>query len=131
MSAAEREHAARTYDAIRRLLVAYADRYEELCARRSGVDFDHLQLLALELLRERPAIAEAQRERFDHLLVDEFQDTSPIQVELVRALCGPATRLFAVVQASPESELGGSVARLAGAVEAAEAGRPLEHGEAV
>ena len=93
---ADLEHAASTYDALRRLLAAYGDRYEQLCARRSGVDFDDLQLLALALLRERRAIAEAQRERFDHLLVDEFQDTSPIQVDLVRALTGPATRLFAV-----------------------------------
>ncbi len=95
-SPAEIEHASAAYDALSRLLVAFADRYEELCARRSGVDFDHLQLFALSLLRERRAIAEAQRERFDHLLVDEFQDTSPIQVELVRSLAGPRTRLFAV-----------------------------------
>ena len=95
-SPAEIEHASAAYEALRRLLAAFAGRYEELCARRSGVDFDHLQLFALSLLRERRAIAEAQRERFDHLLVDEFQDTSPIQVELVRALAGPRTRLFAV-----------------------------------
>lgn len=90
------EHAASSYDAIRRLLEAYGNRYEELCRDRSGVDFDHLQLLALGLLRESRTIAEAQRERFDHLLVDEFQDTSPIQVELVTALAGSATRLFVV-----------------------------------
>ncbi|MDQ3103165.1 MAG: UvrD-helicase domain-containing protein, partial [Actinomycetota bacterium] len=89
-------HASAAYDALRRLLAAYGDRYEALCAARSGVDFDHLQLLALRLLKERRSIAEAQRERFDHLLVDEFQDTSPIQVELVRAIAGPGTRLFAV-----------------------------------
>ncbi len=90
------EQAGATYDALRGLLEAYGRHYEELCASRSGIDFDDLQLMALELLRERRSIAEAQRERFDHMLVDEFQDTSPIQVELVRALAGPATRVFAV-----------------------------------
>ncbi len=95
-SSAELEQASATYGALQRLLVAYGDRYEALCAERSGVDFDHLQLLALELLRGNRAVAAAQREHFDHLLVDEFQDTSPIQIELVRTLCGPATRLFAV-----------------------------------
>ena len=94
--AAAIDAAGATYDALRRLLAAYADRYAELCAARSGVDFDDLQLLALQLLRERRAIAEAQRARFDHLLVDELQDTSPIQIALVRALLGPGTRLFAV-----------------------------------
>ncbi|MDQ1652918.1 MAG: hypothetical protein QOI35_2118, partial [Cryptosporangiaceae bacterium] len=93
---AEIEDASGAYGALRRLLGTFSDRYEELCAARAGVDFDHLQLIALELLSEHRAIAEAQRERFDHLLVDEFQDTSPIQVELVEALKGPATRLFAV-----------------------------------
>ena len=95
-SAAELEQASAAYGALQRLLVSFGERYEELCAERSGVDFDHLLLIALELLRGNAAIATAQRERFDHLLVDEFQDTSPIQIEIVRALCGPATRLFAV-----------------------------------
>ncbi len=90
------EEAGATYESLRSLIAAYGERYEELCASRSGVDFDDLQLVALELLRNRRAIAQAQQERFDHLLVDEFQDTSPIQVELVRALSGPDTRLFAV-----------------------------------
>ena len=92
----ELDAAGATYDSLRHLLAAFDERYEELCAARSGIDFDHLQLLALGLLRERRGIAEAKRERFDHLLVDEFQDTSPIQVDLVQALCGPATHLFAV-----------------------------------
>ncbi|MEO7198146.1 MAG: UvrD-helicase domain-containing protein, partial [Solirubrobacterales bacterium] len=51
-SEAEIEHASAAYGALRRLLVAFGDRYEELCAIRSGIDFDHLQLLALELLAE-------------------------------------------------------------------------------
>lgn len=95
-SPAELEQASSAYGAIQRLLVAYGDRYERLCAERSGLDFDHLQLLALELLRRNDAIAAGERERFDHLLVDEFQDTSPIQIELVRMLRGESTRLFAV-----------------------------------
>ncbi|MFN8151981.1 MAG: UvrD-helicase domain-containing protein [Solirubrobacterales bacterium] len=95
-SPAELEQASSAYGAIQRLLVAYGDRYEQLCAERSGLDFDHLQLLALELLRRNVAIAAGERERFDHLLVDEFQDTSPIQIELVRMLRGESTRLFAV-----------------------------------
>lgn len=95
-SAVELEQAGAAYGALQRLLVGFGDRYEALCADRSGVDFDHLLLIALELLKGNQAVAEAQSSRFDHLLVDEFQDTSPIQIEIVRALCGPATRLFAV-----------------------------------
>ncbi|MCB0876559.1 MAG: UvrD-helicase domain-containing protein [Solirubrobacterales bacterium] len=88
------------YAALRRLITAFSERFEQRKAERSAVDFDDLQLLALELLRASPAILADQRERFDHLLVDEFQDTSPIQVDLVRLLAGPATRTFTVGDAA-------------------------------
>ncbi len=90
------ELADASYQALRRLLVAFAERYSEAKAERSGVDFDDLQLLTVELIGSSAAIARAQQERFDHLLIDEFQDTSPLQVTLVRSLCGPETRLFTV-----------------------------------
>ena len=88
------------YAALRKLVVAFSARFDERKAERSAVDFDDLQLLAVDLLRRNTTIAEAQRARFDHLLVDEFQDTSPIQVELVRALAGPQTRTFTVGDAA-------------------------------
>ena len=68
-----------------RLLREFGSRYERLKADRSGLDFDDLQLGALELLRENEAIRQACHERYAHVLVDEFQDTSPMQVELVRS----------------------------------------------
>ena len=97
---AEADEIARGYEALRRLLVEFGSRFDRHKAERSAVDFDDLQLLALELLRSNESIAEAQRTRFDHLLVDEFQDTSPIQLELVRALAGPETRTFTVGDAA-------------------------------
>ncbi len=93
---AELELAQDSYGGIRALLVAFGQRYGELKRERSGVDFDDLQLLSLELLRGSETIRASERERFDHLLVDEFQDTSPLQVALVRELRGAATRLFTV-----------------------------------
>jgi ATP-dependent exoDNAse (exonuclease V) beta subunit len=97
---AEIEEITRGYEALRRLLSDFGERFDRHKAERSAVDFDDLQLLALELIRRNESIAEAQRTRFDHLLVDEFQDTSPIQVELVRALAGPETRTFTVGDAA-------------------------------
>ena len=78
------------------LLAGYGERYEELKDERSGLDFDDLQLRALELLREQEIVRTSYQERFRHLLVDEFQDTSPMQVELVRLLAGAQTRVFTV-----------------------------------
>lgn len=88
--------ADRSYRALQALLSRFSQAYETFKAERSGVDFDDLQLLALELLERNASIAAAYRERYQHLLVDEFQDTSPLQAGLVRALRGPATRLFTV-----------------------------------
>lgn len=89
-----------SYEALRRLLTAFGERFERRKAERSAVDFDDLQLLALELLRGNRTILDAQSGRFDHLLVDEFQDTSPIQVELVGMLAGEETRTFRVGDAA-------------------------------
>ncbi len=99
-SPAEKAAVTAGYEALRKLVIVFGECFEARKAERSAVDFDDLQLLALSLLRDNEAIAETQRSRFDHLLVDEFQDTSPIQVELVRALAGPDTRTFTVGDAA-------------------------------
>lgn len=95
-SAADIAFAKASYGALRSLLVAFSESYEAAKTERSGVDFDDLQLIALELLQGNPQIGASYRERYLHLLVDEFQDTSPLQVGLVRALQGPETHLFTV-----------------------------------
>jgi ATP-dependent helicase/nuclease subunit A len=56
--------------------------------RREGVlSFDDLLILARDLLRDVPEARERERTRFDAVLVDEFQDTDPIQYEIVFFLC--------------------------------------------
>ena len=50
----------------------------------------------MELLRTSEAVAAAWRDRFRHLMVDEFQDTNRVQLELIERLRGPETRLFTV-----------------------------------
>ncbi len=76
-----------------RALVALTGEYDRAFAvakrDRSLLDFDDLQLLALHLLAEQPDLAEAYRERFGLVMVDEFQDTDSLQLQLVRALSGP------------------------------------------
>ncbi len=60
--------------------------YERLKRARSAVDFDDLELLAQRLLLEREAVRTAWAERFELLMVDEFQDTNPRQLAILRAL---------------------------------------------
>ena len=60
--------------------------YEAALRAMRAFDFDDLVAVPARVLRERPEIRERWRERFEHLLVDEFQDTNAIQLELVKLL---------------------------------------------
>ena len=77
------------------LLELYAVHFEAAKQRRSGVDFEDLQILAARLL-ERGEIGAADRSRFSHLMVDEFQDTNRLQLRLIEALRGPQSKLMMV-----------------------------------
>ena len=85
-----------TRAAIERLLGRFHDRYEALKEERSALDFQDLELRALELLRSSPAVAELWRGRFSQLMIDEFQDTNGVQLALVDELRGEETRLLEV-----------------------------------
>src|SRR5450631_511507 len=52
------------------------------------LDFDDLLYFARDLLRTHPAVRTALAERYQHILVDEFQDTDPLQSEILFLLCG-------------------------------------------
>ena len=62
--------------------------YEVLKRRAGVVDNDDLQRQAVHLLESVPDVLQRYRARFRHVLVDEFQDTSPVQLKLVRLLGG-------------------------------------------
>ena len=73
------------------LLRAFAAAYATAKRARSAVDFADLELVARDLLRDQPAVAAALRERFARVMVDEFQDTNPLQLELLDLLGVEAT----------------------------------------
>jgi DNA helicase-2/ATP-dependent DNA helicase PcrA len=79
----------------RQLIRLYAD-YEDSCARAGVVDFAELLLRAFELWRDQPALLEHYRNRFRHVLIDEFQDTNAIQYAWMKLLAGSTVQPFAV-----------------------------------
>ena len=81
---AETEYAH--HSMLRVLLDLYGDRYERLKLARSGLDFEDLELIARDLLRGDDGLREHHRSRYAHVLVDEFQDTNPLQNELLGLL---------------------------------------------
>ncbi len=68
------------------LLAAYATAFADAKTARAGLDFDDLQLHARDLLRDDTALRASYAERFARVMVDEFQDTNPLQLELVDLL---------------------------------------------
>jgi DNA helicase-2/ATP-dependent DNA helicase PcrA len=89
-SEGERAVAAQLADeaAAQAELAGAYDRYQQLLAERSLLDFGDQVSIALRLLRERPAVAGEVAARFRYVLVDELQDTNPIQLQFVRELAG-------------------------------------------
>ena len=87
---------AEAHDAhTRRKVEIYAE-YEAQCQREGAVDFAELLLRAYELLQQDEGLRTHYQLRFRHILVDEFQDTNPLQYAWLRLLCGPQTCIFAV-----------------------------------
>jgi DNA helicase-2/ATP-dependent DNA helicase PcrA len=75
------------YPVVKKLASLYEQRKEE----GNSLDFDDLLLRWLELFEHHPEVREQYRKRFDHLLVDEFQDTNIVQGRLVDQFAGTAS----------------------------------------
>ena len=64
------------------------DRFREHKRSTAQLDFDDLIFSARDLLRDFDEVRQALSRRFAHVLVDEFQDTDPLQTEIFWRLCG-------------------------------------------
>ena len=81
---ADADLAARLREELRPLVA----RYQELLARAGKLDFLDLLLETRDLLRDDRGVRDEMRARFTHFFVDEFQDTDPLQVEILWLLAG-------------------------------------------
>ncbi len=63
-------------------------RYRDHKRASAQLDFDDLIFAARDLLRDHDDVRRALGQRFAHVLVDEFQDTDPLQTEIFWRLCG-------------------------------------------
>jgi DNA helicase-2/ATP-dependent DNA helicase PcrA len=83
-------------NAGRHQLIELYTRYEKVCAEAGLVDFGELLLRATELLAGNDAIRIQYQSRFQHILVDEFQDTNAIQYDWLKLLAGRSSVPFVV-----------------------------------
>jgi len=84
------------YNSVNHVLIDVYRAYEETCRRSGLVDFAELLLRAHELWLHDEALLAHYRERFRHLLIDEFQDTNTLQYAWLRVLAGDSGRVFVV-----------------------------------
>ena len=70
--------------------------YEAACARAGVIDFSELLLRALDLWRNNPDLLAHYQRRFQHLLVDEFQDTNAVQYAWLKHLAQNGASLMVV-----------------------------------
>ncbi len=77
----------------------FGDLYEHYLQRTRGcnaVDFDDILLLATELLEKHEEIRRQYQQRYRYVMVDEYQDTNPLQYRLITLLLGPQKNLCVV-----------------------------------
>lgn len=78
-----REH---RYETVMRAITGAIETYDEIRRVQGKLNFQDLLMKAAELLRDKPTIRKHFRKKFSHILVDEFQDTDPIQAEVIMLL---------------------------------------------
>ncbi|HEX9434729.1 MAG TPA: UvrD-helicase domain-containing protein [Burkholderiales bacterium] len=84
-----------TDENTRRMADFYAA-YDEQCQREGVVDFPELLLRSYELLKRNEILREHYAQRFQHILVDEFQDTNRLQYRWLKLFGGGGAKYFCV-----------------------------------
>ena len=72
------------------------DAYEKLCRQNNLVDFGELLLRFYETLKNNESLLGHYQNRFENILVDEFQDTNEIQYKIIKLLTGEKGKAFIV-----------------------------------
>ncbi|MFN3286055.1 MAG: ATP-dependent helicase [bacterium] len=87
---------ARATSPFERVVASCWREYQRLLAQRSALDFDDLLLEALRLLEDVSEVRELYQDRFQHVLVDEYQDTNPVQFRILARITERHRNLFVV-----------------------------------
>lgn len=95
-----KESASRNYEnkdfTFDKNLIRIAYDYDIECRKISALDFDDLLLTTYEVFLEHKDLRDHYRERFKHILIDEFQDTNTLQYSWLKLLHNEENNLFAV-----------------------------------
>ncbi|MCA1979200.1 MAG: UvrD-helicase domain-containing protein [Thiobacillus sp.] len=94
--AGRRARDAEAFDEYSMRMAEIFEAYDAQCQREGVADFPELLLRSYELLYRNEPLREHYRDRFRHILIDEFQDTNTLQYRWLKLFAGPRAALFAV-----------------------------------
>ena len=77
-------------------LVRLGEQYARYKREQNLVDYDDLLVLLRDLLRDHPDVAQQLSRTYRYVMVDEYQDTNPLQAEIVRGLASAHDNVMAV-----------------------------------
>ncbi|CAN5693351.1 DNA helicase PcrA [soil metagenome] len=90
------EYTEHALDPFTRTVAQVYERYQRALRDANAFDFDDLLVKPVELLRAHPDVLRRYRERFQFVLVDEYQDTNHAQYVFIKLLAGEHSNLFVV-----------------------------------
>tara|TARA_B110000003_G_C16649526_1_gene533558 strand:+ start:612 stop:2768 length:2157 start_codon:yes stop_codon:yes gene_type:complete len=91
-----RSNNVKPYDPHTKKINEIYSEYEKQCQKEGVADFPELLLGCYELLKNNISLKEHYQQRFKHILIDEFQDTSELQYKWLKLLAGKDNFVFAV-----------------------------------
>ena len=80
------EYAIKVFYPNQRNIAKIFKKYEEEKEKAAALDFDDLLLRTLDLFKNHPEVRKKWQEKFEHILIDEYQDTNLIQYNIIRLL---------------------------------------------
>ena len=75
-----------SWDFTQKKIAAAYKEYQQTLQKNNALDFDDLIMLTVELFKKSPEVLQNYQNRFNYIMVDEYQDTNTAQFELVRLL---------------------------------------------
>ena len=83
-------------DIVNRIAHDVWKRYEALCRAVNGIDFDDILLIASRFLSASPDASKELADRFKYLMLDEYQDTNPVQMKIMDCIAQHHHNIFVV-----------------------------------
>lgn len=83
-------------DILYRITVDVWTRYSALCRVANGIDFNDILVTALSLMKKDPTVGQELAVKFRYLMLDEYQDTNPVQMQIIDDIAKHHGNIFVV-----------------------------------